>query len=241
MEDYKSKEEKKKKIPRRRDRLWNFLFQEHKQTKRSSSSSLQQLKRTPEQTEKINYLSSYAKRNFSISLDPEIFERILENNDWDQKKALVDMVDYEEASHGILVEPPKDSNLKILGSENDAGTSCYIDSLLFAMYISNTAFDPLLTYDIPLEQDDKVKMQTVLRLFVNKLRKGHFINAEYVHWFREALQDADWNGQNEFEQWTQEDASELFLFITQMFELPYLPVKIYLRLFFWLEYLCVFF
>lgn len=227
MEDYTIKEEKKRKAYRKRDRFWKFIFQDYK-PKRSTDTSKEanSAKRTIEQNDKIDYLSSYAQQNFSINLEKETFERLLESNDWDSKKALVAMIDYEEASHGILVEPPNNPKLKLLGSENDIGTSCYIDSLIFAMYISNTAFDPLLTYDIPIEEEDKAKLQTVMRLFVNKMRKGRFINAEYVHWFRELLRDTGWKGQDDFGNWTQEDASELFMFITEMFELPYLPVII---------------
>ncbi|KAI9267797.1 hypothetical protein BY458DRAFT_437074, partial [Sporodiniella umbellata] len=114
----------------------------------------------------------------------------------------------------------------LLGSENDGGTSCYIDSLLFAMYISNTAFDPLLTYDIPIENEVKVQLQTVLRLFVNKLRKGRFISANYVRWFRNVLEEAGWHGKDEYGHWSQEDTSELFLFLTETFDLPYLPFQI---------------
>lgn len=230
MEDIVHKEEKKKKAHRKRDKFWKFVLphtvKSSKKTRDSySKGAATPIKRTSEQQEKINSLSTYAQRNFSVSLDSEVLDCILENNDWDQKKAMSDLLDYEEASHGILVEPPSNAKLKLLGSENDGGTSCYIDALLFAMYISNTSFDPLLTYDIPVEEENKIKLQTIMRLFVNKLRKGHFINADYVHWFRKVLHDAKWNGQDQHGHWTQEDSSELFQFITEMFELPYLPVS----------------
>ncbi|KAI8991807.1 hypothetical protein BDF20DRAFT_846611 [Mycotypha africana] len=306
------KDDNRRKSVRKRDKFWKLLFsnqqlqplkkQHHKKrssmgnsngsfffTSRSNNSKNNStIKRTQEQLNKINTIAKYAQHNISVSLDPEIFEYILESNAWDTKKSLADLIDYEEASHGILVEPPFASTSatpsSLLGSENDGGTSCYIDALLFAMYISNTTFDPLLTYDIPSnvpstpgnvsdnnknykgekelgdfgektvtetngiqnesnndtdadaddEEDDyelneesekKIKLQTLMRLFVNKLRKGHFVNADYVHWFRKVLEEAKWNGRDENGQWTQEDASELFLFITEIFDLPYLPVS----------------
>lgn len=202
---------------RKRDRIWNFF--RHKK----HVGTLQRRNTTTEQKEKITCLSIYAQQHFSLSLDSDIFESLLEDNDWDLKKAIADLSDYEEASHGILVEPPQGQVL--LGPENDGGTSCYIDALLFAMYISNTTFDPLLTYDIPPENEAKVKLQTVMRLFVNKLRKGNFISANYVHWLRKVLEEAQWNGKDENGYWSQEDASELFMFITETFDLPYLPVS----------------
>lgn len=230
MDDIIIKEEKKKKAHRKRDKFWKFIFphtvKSNNKKRASASRDSLPIKRSSEQQDKINILSTYAQRNFSVSLESDILECILENNDWDTKRAMSDLFDYEEASHGILVEPPAaNSKLKLLGSENDGGTSCYIDALLFAMYISNTTFDPLLTYDIPAETEDKIKLQTIMRLFVNKLRKGHFVNADYVHWFRKALHDAKWDGQDDLGYWTQEDSSELFMFITETFELPYLPVS----------------
>ncbi|KAG2232396.1 hypothetical protein INT48_007300, partial [Thamnidium elegans] len=224
MEDFIIKEEKKKKAHRKRDKFWKLIFPHSNKSKKNSTKD-DKVKRTSEQTEKINSLATYASTHFSVSLEHELFENILESNQWEYKKALSDLADYEEASHGILIEPPKDTQ-KLLGSENDGGTSCYIDALLFAMYIFNTTFDPLLTYDISPEHEEKIKLQTVLRLFVNKLRKGHLVHADYVHWFRKVLQDASWHGQDYLGNWSQEDASELFMFITEMFELPYLPFQI---------------
>jgi hypothetical protein len=230
-----SKEDKKKKAHRKRDRFWKLIFPHYKSITEISSTkyknnSSKDIKKSPEQLNQIIALSNYAQRNFSVNLSSEVFESILESNEWDAKKAMADLNDYEEASHGILAEPPT-SDMVLLGSENDGGTSCYIDALLFAMFISNTSFDPLLTYDIAAteQEEDKIKLQTLMRLFVNKLRKGHFVNADYVHWFRKVLQDAKWNGQNEQGQWTQEDSSELFMFITETFDLPYLPVKYIIR------------
>lgn len=226
------KEEKKKKAHRKRDRFWKLVFPHYNSKVNSNSSSSKSKsmsskeKRTSEQDNKITQLSNYAHNNFSVNLDHEIFASILESNDWDSKQSMADLIDYEEASHGILVEPPSSIDKPLLGSENDGGTSCYIDALLFAMFISNTTFDPLLTYDIPSDQDEKIKLQTLMRLFVNKLRKGHFVNADYVHWLRKVMKEAKWSGQNEQGDWTQEDASELFMFITETFDLPYLPVSL---------------
>ncbi|KAI9361358.1 hypothetical protein BD770DRAFT_425732 [Pilaira anomala] len=221
MDDH-IKEEKKKKSHKKRDKFWKFIFPHSKPKKLNQVTNNNQ-----EQTEKINSLTSYAQTNFSITLDPDVVQTILENNRWDYKRALTDIVDYEEASHGILIEPSKDLQfIKLLGSENDGGTSCYIDALLFAMFIYNTTFDPLLTYDIAPEFENKIKLQTFLRLFVNKLRKGHLVYAEFVHWLRKVLEEAQWTGRNDHGEWTQEDASELFMFITETFELPYLPFQI---------------
>jgi predicted NAD/FAD-dependent oxidoreductase len=214
------KKDKKKKSPsRKRDRLWKFIFpQDNKETIGS------------EQQSKIDSLSKFAQQNISVVVEESIFQTALERNDWDLKKAMVDLLDFEEATHGILIEPPS-PYATLMGSENDGGTSCYIDSLLFAMFISITAFDPLLTYDIPSEEEEdnnaKIQLQNLVRLFVNKMRKGGLIKADFVHWLRQILQEAHWTGQDSKGNWSQEDASELFMFLTEAFDLPYLPVSFF--------------
>ncbi|KAG1455378.1 hypothetical protein G6F56_007079 [Rhizopus delemar] len=208
-----------KKSQRKRDKFWNLLGH----LKHTTHTT-----KTHDEQAQITYLSTYAQHHFGKSLGSDFFASLLEDNEWDLKRALGDLSDYEEASHGILIEPPAEQQqLSLLGPENDGGTSCYIDSLLFAMYISNTAFDPLLTYDIlPSDNEIKIQLQTVMRLFVNKLRKGHFISASYVHCFRKVLEEAAWHGKDSNGNWSQEDTSELFMFITEIFDLPYLPFQI---------------
>lgn len=82
-------------------------------------------------------LSQYAKTNFDLTLDDASVHSMLDHNDWDLKRAMTEIDDTEEARHGLLVAPPSLGD-SLLGCENDGGTSCYIDSLLFAMYIHLT-------------------------------------------------------------------------------------------------------
>lgn len=57
------------------------------------------------------------------------------------------------------------------------------------------------------------------------MRKGRLVREHVVDRLRRSLQDAGWHGQNERGYWRQEDASELLLFLTEAFDLPYLPVR----------------
>lgn len=81
-----------------------------------------------------------------------------------------------------------------------------------------------MTYDTSSDQPEKATLQTALRLFVNTMRKGQLVRRHVVVQLREALQSAGWNGKSERGSWRQEDASELLLFLTEAFDLPYLPV-----------------
>lgn len=86
-----------------------------------------------------------------------------------------------------------------------------------------------MTYDTSSDQPEKATLQTALRLFVNTMRKGQLVRRHVVVQLREALQAAGWNGKSERGSWRQEDASELLLFLTEAFDLPYLPVSFIFR------------
>ncbi|CAO3635229.1 unnamed protein product [Cunninghamella echinulata] len=74
--------------------------------------------------------------------------KCLKEAQWDSQQAILDMKDIQDAFYGLLSIPPiANSSLNLLGSENDQGTSCYLDALLFAMYIGFTCFDPMLIGD----------------------------------------------------------------------------------------------
>jgi hypothetical protein len=204
--------------------------------------------------------------------------------------------------------------MTLQGFENDQGTSCYLDALLFAMYLGMTSFDPMLLGDpfepvlsvscpstplspqqtpqkqqphrhrhhrffsrayyrhryrhkristprssesnkaalqidttIPTDDDDendtdtdmkkkkaglalqrKHHLQRTLRLVINKLRQGQLVKQATVAHIRQDLHQNGWYGQDPVtKQWQQEDVSELFLFLTSIFDSPYLPVSSY--------------
>ncbi|KAI9274364.1 ubiquitin carboxyl-terminal hydrolase-domain-containing protein [Phascolomyces articulosus] len=208
---------------KKRSFIKSFLFPHHRH-----SSHNNEVKLTEEQATALASISHYAQHHLSItSLNQSALTTILESNAWDTQMAANELEDYHEADSGLLWPPPRiESDTVLLGSENDAYTSCYIDSLLFAMFVGLSSFDPLLTYEISDQFEPQQRLQTLLRFFVNKLRKGHLIKAEFIRCLRKALQAAKWAGCDVDGAWTQEDASELFMFITETFDLPYLPFQI---------------
>ncbi|KAK9477254.1 ubiquitin carboxyl-terminal hydrolase-domain-containing protein [Lipomyces japonicus] len=110
--------------------------------------------------------------------------------------------------------------LPMLGAENFNGITCYLDSLLFAMYARLEAFEPILyrVYpDGPLQ-----KLSALLRLWVNLLRAGKLITTDITSQLRLALVENGWvdAGSNQ-----QQDASEAFVFITEKLSMPLLTLK----------------
>jgi hypothetical protein len=66
----------------------------------------------------------------------------------------------------------------MLGAENRGNVTCYLDSLLFAMFAHLTAFESMLKND--LENEPQRKLAALLRLWVNMLRSGKLIHADMV-------------------------------------------------------------
>ncbi|GAB5585407.1 hypothetical protein Unana1_00307 [Umbelopsis nana] len=180
---------------------------------------------TEEQQHKMKRLSAYIQRHIGVEPDPARCQHLLEQHKWDLKQALLELQDFQDADDGILA-PPNPLKTTMLGSENDQLTSCYIDALLFSMYATTTVFDPLLTSDTEDDDFDKRRLQTALRLIVNRLREGHLVRTDQVRRLREALSATGWEGQTSWGTWSQEDTSELFLHLTNIFGLPFLPFQV---------------
>ncbi|KAI9246932.1 hypothetical protein BDA99DRAFT_609454 [Phascolomyces articulosus] len=214
----------------------NTLVRKWSTRKRNNNNNTNNNKKKPPKRSSLNKeqesamasLSEYATRNFEMAIEEDKLRSLLEDNNWHLKRAMAELDDCEEAYHGLLHGPPA-ANESLFGCENDGGTSCYIDALLFAMYTSLTAFDPLLTTDTSSDQTAKRDLQTSLRLFINIMRKGGLVKKHIVRRLRRSLEDASWRGRNERGFWKQEDASELLLFLTETFDLPFLPFQ--MRLF----------
>ncbi|KAG0337662.1 hypothetical protein BG004_007556 [Podila humilis] len=72
------------------------------------------------------------------------------------------------------------------------------------------------------------RLQTWLRMFVNQLRSGKLIQAHVVKELRQHLYSCGWNCPGPKDppgSSRQEDASELFMFLTEKLHLPYLPLE----------------
>jgi hypothetical protein len=208
----------------KKEKKRNLLRKLFRGKKKLSSSSASPVMLTEEQKQKIQKLSHYVQGNIGVEPDPASCQHLLEQHKWDLRQALVELNDFQDADDGILVTPNPLTN-NMLGSENDQLTSCYIDALLFSMYATTTAFDPLLTSDTDDDDFDKRRLQTALRLFVNRLRDGHLVRTDQVRRLREALAATGWEGHTFAGAWSQEDTSEFFLHLTNIFGLPFLPVS----------------
>ncbi|KAF9215945.1 hypothetical protein BGZ59_011592 [Podila verticillata] len=181
--------------------------------------------------------------------DEETAEYLLSSYQWDINLTLQYCQDLVEAVHGTLLPIHQETHLS--GAVNDQMTSCYIDALLFAMFARLTAFEGLLNVNLDGDSDSdsdgsgKViepksvtekqeillsthRLQTWLRMFVNQLRSGKLIQAHVVKELRQHLYCCGWHCPGPMDppgSSRQEDASELFMFLTEKLHLPYLPLE----------------
>lgn len=106
------------------------------------------------------------------------------------------------------------------GADNLNNVTCYMDSLLFAMYARLDVFEPIL---YKLQDNAQVRnLSTLIRLWVNLLRSGKLITTDITAQLRSAIADCGW-AEAGFDQ--QQDASELFVFITEKLSMPLLTLK----------------
>lgn len=94
----------------------------------------------------------------------------------DSEKAFDLLVLLEESEEGIIKD--FDPSVKLLGAVNREGVSCYLDSVLFAMFARLGSFEAILFNNF--EDEPRKRLATLLRLWVNTLRVGKLITTDIV-------------------------------------------------------------
>ncbi|KAK9456178.1 ubiquitin carboxyl-terminal hydrolase-domain-containing protein [Dipodascopsis uninucleata] len=110
--------------------------------------------------------------------------------------------------------------VQMQGAEPLNSVSCYLDSLLFAMFARLESFEPML-YNV-YDEGPVRKLSTALRIWVNLLRAGKLITSDITDQLRKVLAE---NGWAEADTDTQQDPSEAFVFITEKLQMPLLTLK----------------
>lgn len=77
---------------------------------------------------------------------------------------------------------PYNPRVKMVGAENRGNVTCYLDSLLFAMFVKLDAFECILKNNFP-PSDSRHKLVNLLRIWVNMLRMGKLIRTDLVSSF----------------------------------------------------------
>lgn len=80
------------------------------------------------------------------------------------------------ASAGYIV--PYNPKVAMTGAINREYVTCYLDTLLFAMFARMTPYEEMLRHEFT--DEPKKKLATLLRLWVNMLRSGKLIHTDMV-------------------------------------------------------------
>lgn len=90
----------------------------------------------------------------------------------------VEFIEIEQkAANGVIVS--YDPSVHMVGAENRESVTCYLDSLLFAMFSKLDAFECMLKNDFPRE-DARYRLVSLLRIWVNMLRSGKLVRTDLV-------------------------------------------------------------
>lgn len=94
----------------------------------------------------------------------------------DTEKAFDLLLLLEDSEQGIIVDC--NPNVKLLGAVNREGISCYLDSVLFAIFARPGSFEAMLYNDF--EDEPRKRLVVLLRIWVNMLRLGKLITVDLV-------------------------------------------------------------
>ena len=121
--------------------------------------------------------SRLSKLGISTFKAPDI-EYVLNTNyaRGDPEKAFDLLVLLEDSEEGIIKEYKPE--VKLLGAVNRRNVTCYLDATLFAMFARLDSFEAIL-YN-PFEDEQRKRLATLLRLWVNSLRVGKLITTDIV-------------------------------------------------------------
>lgn len=73
---------------------------------------------------------------------------------------------------------PFNPNVRMRGAENREAVTCYLDSVLFAMFARLGSFEPILY--TRFDDEPRRRLSTLIRLWVNMLRTGMLIQTDVV-------------------------------------------------------------
>ncbi|KAF8428623.1 ubiquitin carboxyl-terminal hydrolase-domain-containing protein [Tirmania nivea] len=136
----------------------------------------------------------------------------------DVDKAVDLLILHDESTCGIVKNINRATRL--LGAENNGKVTCYLDSLLFALFARLDSFEAML-YNI-FDDEPRRRLSTMMRLFVNLLRTGRLVTTDIMQLLQDSIATCGWG---EAASLKQQDASEAFTFITEKLDLPLLTLK----------------
>ncbi|ANB12046.1 hypothetical protein AWJ20_279 [Sugiyamaella lignohabitans] len=169
-------------------------------------------------------------------VQPDNIKLVLHNNyaNGSDVKAKELLLFFRDAVEGLLVPITHPSKTlatsgsvmnydQIAGADNLHGVTCYLDSLMFAMFARLENFEPIL-YKTFESDEKRENLAIFLRLYVNLLRSGKLITTDVTKCLLDTIFNAGWTPSSK--RYEQQDAAELFNFITEKLSMPLLTLRV---------------
>ncbi|CZT05858.1 uncharacterized protein RAG0_11777 [Rhynchosporium agropyri] len=141
------------------------------------------------------------------------------NADGSVDKAVEMLLIYQQSLEGTI--KPYSPEVYMYGAINRESVTCYIDSLLFAMFARLDSFEPIILRGF--EEEPKRRLAAILRVYVNMLRQGILIHTDITEQLQKALGECGWEDAVSLEQ---QDVSEAFNQLASILDLPLLSLKV---------------
>ncbi|KAH7321512.1 ubiquitin C-terminal hydrolase family protein [Rhexocercosporidium sp. MPI-PUGE-AT-0058] len=141
------------------------------------------------------------------------------NADGSVEKAVQMLLIFQQSLEGVI--KPYSPEVYMRGAINRESVTCYIDSLLFAMFARLNSFEPIILRSF--EDEPKRRLAAILRVYVNMLRQGVLIHTDITEQLLKALAECGWKDALSYEQ---QDVSEAFNQLASILELPLLSLKV---------------
>jgi hypothetical protein len=94
----------------------------------------------------------------------------------DVDKAINLAILFQESVEGLI--KPYNPSVYMKGAENRDFVTCWLDSVLFAMFAKLTSFEPILYTEF--EDEPRRRLATLIRLWVNMMRTGMLVQTDIV-------------------------------------------------------------
>lgn len=138
---------------------------------------------------------------------------------------------YQLSSEGYFItNSPLDKfgqRTRFIGAENWGNVMCYLDSLLFAMFATLESFEPILfisNYHNHKPNGHLIsRLSSLLRVYINLLRSGNLITTDLTMQLCITMASL---GFTQAVSHKQQDAADLFEFLTETLSMPLLTFKV---------------
>lgn len=106
----------------------------------------------------------------------------------------------------------------------NAGNTCYMDSLLMALFYVPSNIDMMLNKDI--KNTMALYLQEYIKInFVNTVRDNKSVTADMIEMLRVLCVENGWKGLNDDEYIMQQDVNEFYTFIMNLFECTLIDIQ----------------